>query len=52
MVVAIPWVSMVAMDTSVPMDTRVALDTVFISITRVSMVTTDNSMLVLALGTA
>ena len=43
---------MVAMDTSVAMDTMVALDTVFISITRVSMVTTDNSMLVLVLGTA
>ena len=43
---------MIAMDTSVAMDTRVALDTVFVLVTRVSMVTTDNNMLVLALGTA
>ena len=46
MVVAMPWVSMVALNT------RVALDTVFILVTRVSMVTTDSSMLVLVLATA
>ena len=45
-VVAMPWVSVVARDTSVALNTRVA------SVTRVSMVTTDSSMLVLVLGTA
>ena len=57
-VVAMPWVSVVARDTSialntsVALNTRVALDTVFVLVTRVSMVTTDSSMLILVLGTA
>ena len=52
MVVEMPWVSMVARNTSVALDTRVALDTVFVLVTRLSMVTTDGSMLVLVLATA
>ena len=51
-VVAMPWVSVVARDTSVALNTSVALDTRVALVTRVSMVTTDSSMLILVLGTA